>query len=146
MHALKVDRLTIPLQGHDLKTLFTHRGTRSPLPDFEIAIAHELEDVIVHLSGRVNIESSPLLRDRLLCLLRDLSVRSVVIDLRKVSYVDTSGVATLIEALKFARGRRIEFHLKGLEGPLLHLFEVTGVLALFEMYGTAASASLSEVS
>jgi anti-sigma B factor antagonist len=101
---------------------------------------------MVRLNGRLNIESSPLLRDRLLCLLRDLSVKTVIIDLMRVSYIDSSGVATLIEALKFARHRRVAFHLKGLEGRLFHLFEVTGLLALFEISSAASTASVSEVS
>jgi anti-sigma B factor antagonist len=98
------------------------------------------------LNGRVNIESSPRLRDRLLALLQDHSAKTVIIDLSKVPYIDSSGVATLIEALKFARVDRVALQLKGLEGRLLHLFEVTGVLALFEMNGAASTASASEVS
>jgi anti-sigma B factor antagonist len=100
----------------------------------------------VRLNGRVNIESSPELRDRLLEILKDRTAKTVIIDLTKVSYIDSSGVATLIEALKFARLHRVALHLKGLEGRLLHLFEVTGVLALFEMNGAASPASASEVS
>jgi anti-sigma B factor antagonist len=132
-------------RGHDLKTLFTP-GPGSPTEGLESTVTQTDEGAIVRLNGRVNIESSPLLRDRLLCLLRDSSVKSVIIDLAKVSYVDSSGVATLIESLKVARHRRVALQLQGLEGRLLHLFEVTGVLALFEMNGAANPPSISEVS
>lgn len=64
----------------------------------------------------------------------------MIIDLAKVTYIDSSGVATLIEGLKVARQRQAALRLVGLEGRLLHLFEATGVLSLFEM-GTAVSAS-----
>ena len=100
----------------------------------------------MRLNGRLDIESSPLLRDRLLCLLRDLSVKTVIIDVMKVSYIDSSGVATLIEALKVARHGNGALRLRGLEGRLLHLFEVTGLLDLFEMNGATTPRSISEVS
>ena len=53
-------------------------------------------------------------------------------DLAGVPYIETSGIATLIEALRIARHRQIGFCLQGLGGSVLRLFEVTGVLALFE--------------
>lgn len=131
---------------HDLtRTLFTH-GAATPAESLEIAITFGEAGAIVRLNGRLNIESSPLLRDRILCLLRDLSVKTVIVDLRTVSYIDSSGIATLIEALKFARHRGVAFHLKGLEGRLLHLFEVTGVLSLFELNGNASTAPVREAS
>ena len=133
-------------RGQDLKrTLFTH-GAVTPAESVEIAITFGEEGAIVRLKGRLNIESSPLLRDRLLCLLRDLSVKTVIVDLMKVSYIDSSGIATLIEALKVARHRGVALRLEGLEGRLLHLFEVTGVLSLFELNRNASTASAPEVS
>lgn len=100
----------------------------------------------MRLNGRLNIESSPLLRDRLLGLIRDLPVKTVIIDLIKVSYIDSSGVATLIEALKVVRHRHAALRLTGLEGRLLQLFAITGLLGLFEMDGSTTPASVSEVS
>ena len=60
---------------------------------------------------------------------------AVIFDLTEVPYIDSSGIATLIEGLKIARNRQIAFCLQGLQGRLLHLFEVTGVLALFKASG-----------
>ena len=98
---------------------------------------------MVRLNGRLNIDSSPLLRDRLLAILLEQSLKTVIIDLAKVSYIDSSGVATLIEGLKVARQRQVALRLVGLEGRLLHLFETTGVLGLFE---TGSPTSASKVS
>ena len=90
-------------------------------------------NVRVHVSGRINVDSSPDLRD---CLLAILSAeplpRAITVDLAGVPYIETSGIATLIEALKIARHRQMTFCLLGLAGPVLRLFEVTGVLDLFE--------------
>jgi anti-sigma B factor antagonist len=130
-----------------LKRIRFKHGAVAPTESLEITAAHgEHGGAILRLNGRLNIESSPRLRDQLLALLQDRSAKAVIINLTKVSYIDSSGVATLIEALKFARVGRVALHLQGLEGRLLHLFEVTGVLALFEMNGVASTASASEVS
>ena len=100
----------------------------------------------MRLNGRLNIDSSPTLRDRLLEVLREPSAKTVIVDLARASYIDSSGIATLIEGLKVARNRQIELRLQGLQGRLLHLFETTGVLALFERDGGRGSSSPSKVS
>lgn len=89
--------------------------------------------VIVRPSGQINVHSSPDLRDQLQAILREVPLpHTVIVDLACVSYVETSGIATLIEALRIARHHRIGFSLQGLGGSVLRLFEVIGVLALFD--------------
>jgi len=112
----------------------------------EITVDHGEAGALVHLNGRLDIDSSPLLRDRLLAMLGEQSMRAVTIDLAKVSYLDSSGVATLIEGLKVARQRGIALRLAGLEGRLLHLFETTGVLGLFKTDSAGSATSSSKAS
>jgi anti-sigma B factor antagonist len=91
------------------------------------------KDAVVYLSGRVDVDSSPDLRDRLRTLLSEKALpQTIVIDLAAVSYIETSGIATLIEALRVARHHQTGLRLHGLTGAALRLFQVTGVLALFE--------------
>ena len=91
---------------------------------------------MVQLTGRVDVDSSPDLRDRLRALLSEEALpQSIIVDLAGVPYIETSGVATLIEALRIARHHQINFRLQGLSGAALRLFEVTGVLALFGASG-----------
>jgi anti-sigma B factor antagonist len=96
---------------------------------------------VVNLGGRIDIESSPHLRDQLLSLLRRQSMEAIVIDLTAASYMDTSGIATLVEGLKIARITSIEMHLHGLQGRLLHLFQATGIGSLFDTAGPANNLS-----
>ena len=98
-----------------------------------ITVVQNDDEVFVRLNGRTTVDSSPDLRDRLLELLsQEPSPRIVTVDLTGVTYIEASGIATLIEALKIARHRQMTFCLQGLGGSVLRLFEVTGVLALFE--------------
>ena len=96
---------------------------------------------IVRLRGRFNVDYSPAVRDRLLALLRAQSSEAIIVDLTDVYYIDSSGIATLIEGLKIARQRHTTLCLHGLQGRLLHLFEVTGMSTLFEKSGCGSAAS-----
>jgi anti-sigma B factor antagonist len=111
------------------------RGKLNAADGLEIAMDDGEAGTIFRLRGRVTIDSSPVLRDRLLARLRLQVPTAVIFDLTEVPYIDSSGIATLIEGLKIARNRQIAFCLQGLQGRLLHLFEVTGVLALFKASG-----------
>jgi anti-sigma B factor antagonist len=99
---------------------------------FEITLDHSKEQNVLRLKGHLGLDSSPALRDQLLEMLQGQPPKAVMVDLAELSYIDASGVATLLEALKVARHHKSTLCLTGLQGRLLHLFEVTGVLPLFE--------------
>jgi anti-sigma B factor antagonist len=90
------------------------------------------ERAFVGLNGHLGLDSSPALRDRLLAILQGQPPKTIIVDLTQVSYIDASGVATLLEALKIARSLRGTLCLKGLQGRVERLFEVTGLKAVFE--------------
>jgi anti-sigma B factor antagonist len=103
--------------------------------NLEIAVDHVAEGVLVHLHGRLGIDSSPDLRAQLLITLKNDAPETVIVDLTEVSYIDTSGVATLLESLKIARSQHTTLCLKGLQGRVVRLFEATGLIHLFEADG-----------
>jgi anti-sigma B factor antagonist len=112
----------------------------------EIIVHHRDESSTMRLLGRLNIDSSPALRDRLLAFLGVERPKAVVVDLTDITYIDSSGIATLIKGLKIARNRQTTLCVEGLQGRLLHLFQVTGVLTLFEKNGCGSISSVSKVS
>jgi anti-sigma B factor antagonist len=112
----------------------------------EITVRPGDEGCTVCLRGRLNIDSSPALRDRLLAMLQAKSPKAVTVDLTDVTYLDSSGLATLIEGLKIARMRQKMLCVQGLQDRLLHLFQVTGMSTLFEKSGCGSASSKSKVS
>jgi anti-sigma B factor antagonist len=110
-------------------------GKLNAVDGLDIVVDDAEASTVFRLRGRVTIDSSPALRDRLLPILRGQSPTAVIFDLTEVPYIDTSGIATLIEGLKVARNRHIAFCLQGLQGRILHLFEVAGVMTLFQANG-----------
>jgi len=107
----------------------------------DITVEHGEERALVRLHGRVGIYSSPDLRDRLLAILQGQPPKTIIVDLTEVSFIDASGIATLLEALKVARNRQATLCLKGLQGRMVRFFEVTGLQAVFE---TGCKAGLPE--
>jgi anti-anti-sigma factor len=110
----------------------------------EINIVSSEDGVLVCLYGRIDIDSSPILRVKLLALFQAAMPKLVSIDLSGVTHLDSSGIATLIEALRIARRHKTVLRLQGLHGRLLTLFESTGILSLFNESERSARSSVSK--
>ncbi len=102
-------------------------------------------DALVCLSGRLSIDSSPGVRNQLLAILDQESPSTLTVDLAEVTYIDVSGIATLVETLKIARARKTALRLKGLHDRPRYLLEVTGLLRLFDTNGPTDGPSVSKV-
>ena len=112
---------TIPLLGN--KT--------TPIDKPEIEIVSRENGAMARICGRIDIDSSPALRAQLLTALQAPGCNVVSVDVSAVTHIDSSGVATLIEALRIARSHNADLRLVGLQGRLLGLFQSTGILSLF---------------
>ena len=95
----------------------------------------------VSLSGRITIDSSPDLRVLLLQRLKTPGCQSLTVDFFEVAYVDTSGLALLVETLKAARTQGKTFHLSRLQERPRYLLEVTRLLPLFDVLPDRSSGS-----
>jgi len=93
------------------------------------------EQLCVEVAGRLSVDSSPDLRSALLELLRQ-SAPVMVIDLCAVSYLDVSGVATLLEALKAARQRSVKLRVIGISGEARTLAEIAQLDTIFRTWGS----------
>jgi anti-sigma B factor antagonist len=95
-----------------------------------IVVSCSPEGAILTANGRITIDTSPALRDQLVAILHR-PVPALTIDLIGVPYIDASGLATLVEALKFARLGKTVLRLRLHERPR-YLMEVSGLLHLFQ--------------
>ena len=99
---------------------------------FHIASEQLGEESLAKLDGNITIDSSPELRRVLLQMLKGSSSRRLTLDFSGVDYIDTSGLAVLIEALRSARQLGKSLQVNGLRERPRYLLESTGVLRLFE--------------
>jgi len=99
----------------------------------EINIKRDGASSVVYVTGDVDLYSSPQLRETVLDLFQNRGQEKVVVNLSAVEYIDSSGIASLVEGLQEARKRKGRFVLTGLnEGPR-HVLELTRLLNVFEI-------------
>jgi len=79
---------------------------------------------VVTIGGRVTVDTSGDMRRTLINVLRSKPVK-VTVDLSRVTYIDASGLATLVEAVRVARKQNTRFTLRGIPGQT-RLFEIDG--------------------
>jgi anti-sigma B factor antagonist len=97
------------------------------------------DTVLLRVSGRINIHTSPMLRKRLKPLFSD-GVRSVQVALDDVDFMDSSGIATLVEGLQWSRASGGEFLLTGLSDPVRDVFVLAKLDTVFDIRDTKSDA------
>ena len=90
----------------------------------------------VAIAGRTTVDTSPDLRSVLLGLLRRGAAPVLVIDMSALSYLDMSGIATLLEALKAARERSVKLRLAGMSGQVKALAEIAQLDTIYRAWGS----------
>lgn len=89
---------------------------------------------IFDVSGDIDLANSPELRKALLREIRENRRPRVLMNLIKVRYIDSSGVASLIEGLKASRDLGTRFILFGLSGSAREVLQLSRLLKIFEVY------------
>jgi len=98
------------------------------------------QDVTIFgVDGDIDINSSPDIRKRFDKTI-NAKILKIVINLSNVSYIDSSGLATLVEMLKRTRGYGGKMRLSNLAAKVKSLFEITKLEKLFEIFDTEEEA------
>lgn len=89
---------------------------------------------MITLSGEIDMYSSPVLREKLLDLIKR-KIPTLIVDFKGVSYIDSSGIATFVEGLKGMKsyGGRLQFF--GLPQGIMEIFSFSKLDRVFEIYG-----------
>lgn len=87
---------------------------------------------VVVVRGEIDVASAPELRRHLheLC---DGNVPSLAVDLRSVTFLDSSALGVLVGALRRCRESDTQFRLVIDSSRLLKIFEITGLTSVFEI-------------
>jgi anti-sigma B factor antagonist len=104
--------------------------------DFGVQVIRNDSQHVLELAGQVTINSSPQLRMDLLRLIGCTPGAVVIIDVSKVSYMDSSGIATLLESLEGARERSVKLRLVGASGRVRMLVELLELPKIFSSFGS----------
>jgi anti-sigma B factor antagonist len=89
---------------------------------------------IVDIVGDITLYNSPEVRRVLLSLLKEKRIARVIVNLEKVKYIDSAGVASLVEGLKTSRDLKSGFALFGLSRTTREVLELTRLIKVFEVH------------
>lgn len=95
---------------------------------------------IFDVSGDIDLANSPEIRKALLKEIKEQRVPKVVMNLTKVRYIDSSGVASLVEGLKASRDTGSRFVLFGLSPAAREVLQLSRLLKIFEVHETEEQA------
>jgi anti-sigma B factor antagonist len=95
---------------------------------------------VVEVRGEVDVYTAPVLRERLVEVI-DGGAERVVVDLRGVDFLDSTGLGVLIGALKRLRLAGGELGLVCHSAKLLKIFRITALDRVFALYETVEAAT-----
>ena len=91
---------------------------------------------VVVFSGEIDLQSSPIAREILIKCFKKTGKTKVIVDLSEVSYIDSSGVASLVEALQAAKKSGGMFALAATSEPTRRVLELARLDKVFTMFDT----------
>ena len=106
----------------------------------EITIDKERNYTILKIKGDVDLYSSPQVRKQILALANKKHA-NILVDFLEVTYMDSSGVATLVEALQLTNKNGGKLRLFNLDQPIKDVFELSRLDRVFEIYDDESKAS-----
>lgn len=92
--------------------------------------------IIIELSGEVDLSCSPDAREQILAAVN--SEQDTLVDLSAVSYIDSSGVASLVEGYQAARKRNVRFGLLAVSPAAMSVFKLARLDTVFPIHASLA--------
>ena len=89
---------------------------------------------VVMLNGEIDLNNSPDARKVILTCLK--KKKHVMVDLSDVKYIDSSGVASLVEGFQYARTNDLEFGLIGVSEAAMSVLRLARLDQVFKIYSS----------
>ena len=100
----------------------------------EIELQQTQDTSIAALRGEVDLSSSPRARSAMLDCLN--GGKSLLVDLSAVDYIDSSGIASLVEGFRLARDKQLAFGLLAVSEPVLRVLQLARLDKVFPLYAS----------
>src|SRR5688572_7420096 len=91
---------------------------------------------LLSVSGEVDLQFSPQLREKILASLK--AGNPLLIDMAGVKYIDSSGIASLVEGFQTAKSAKLEYGLLNLSKNAMQVLALTRLDKIFKLYTNAA--------
>ncbi len=91
---------------------------------------------ILCLSGDVDLSCSPEARKQILAILQ--AANHLLVDLSGITYIDSSGVASLVEGYQTAKKQNLKFGLIGVSTAAMSVLQLARLDKVFPIHATLA--------
>jgi anti-sigma B factor antagonist len=89
---------------------------------------------ILDLSGDIDLSHSPEMRKVLMVEIKEKKIPKLYLNLKNVRYIDSSGIASLVEGLKASRDHGSRLILFGLNTTVREVMQLSRLQKIFEIY------------
>jgi anti-sigma B factor antagonist len=89
---------------------------------------------ILDLTGDIDLAHSPAMRKVLLVEIKEKRTPKVYLNLKNVRYIDSSGIASLVEGLKASRDQGSRLILFGMNTTVREVMQLSRLQKIFEIY------------
>jgi anti-sigma B factor antagonist len=90
--------------------------------------------MILDVSGDIDLAHSPVMRKALLGEIKEKRTPKVFLNLKNVRYIDSSGIASLVEGLKASRDLGSRLILYGMNTSVREVMQLSRLQKIFEIY------------
>lgn len=114
------------------------RFEKSVLMQIEIVMETMETGVVLKLKGDVDMNTSPDVRSALGMIFKQgvSGMKALLVDLSQVRYMDSSGIATLVEGMQNCMKKGTRLRLFELSPPVRDVFELARLACVFDIYPT----------
>ena len=112
--------------------------TEGPL---KVELSPELEICLVRASGELDCINAPVLDAQLHRLLTSTELRSVILDLSELEFIDSIGVECLLKATQWSRENGDRLRIVAVHPRVDRALEITGTRQVLPFLGTRPTAS-----
>jgi anti-sigma B factor antagonist len=108
--------------------------------EFEVSIERQQGTCTVIVSGEVDVYTSPQLKSALVEAADDGGCSVVVVDMDKVTFIDSSGLGVLVGALRRVREAGGDLRVVCGRENVVKIFRITGLDRVFAMFASVDEA------
>ena len=94
---------------------------------------------VLPLTGEIDLHVSPAVAESLRALIAK-KTKQIIVDFTKVTYVDSSGLAVLIEGMQNVQEYGGKFALAGVQESVKHIFDIARLDQVFQIFADVDSA------
>src|SRR5690242_18098306 len=116
-----------------------HRNTLGEIVDLSLETRELDGHTLVAVGGEIDVYTAPKLRDKITELV-NAGHHSLIIDMEKVDFLDSTGLGVLVGGLKKIRAEDGSMSLICSQDRLLKIFQITGLAKVFTIHSSESAA------